>query len=311
MAFLNYHHLRYFRAVAREGSLTRAATLLNLSQSALSIQLRQLEESLGQRLFLRENRGLKLTEAGQLALDYAETIFRTGEELMSALERESPGRRQVLSVGAVATLSRNFQIEILKPLLNRPDLQLVIRSGSLRELLVQLEAHALDVVLSNLPVKRDAETGWHSHLVAEQAVSLVGKRVRGQKAFRFPEDLRTVPVVLPSLESSVRVAFDLVMEQAGIRPVIAAEVDDMAMLRLLARESHGVTLVPPVVVQDELKSGVLVERHRFYQIKKSFYAITPDRRFPNRMVRELLSARVGEFSAPKEQTQSPAGTGEN
>ena len=288
MAFLNYHHLRYFRAVAKNGGLTRAAAHLKISQSALSIQLRQLEESLGQPMFSRDHKTLKLTETGRLALEYAETIFRAGEEMMTVLQRRTTGRRQALSVGAVATLSRNFQIEWLKPLLNRPDLSLVIRSGSLRELLAQLEAHTIDLILSNLPVKRETDTGWHCHLLAEQPVSLVSRPVPGRKKFKFPEDLRATPVILPSLESNVRAAFDLVMEQAGIRPVIAAEVDDMAMLRLLARESDAVTLVPPVVVQDELKQGLLVERHRILQVKKRFYAITPTRRFPNALVQQLL-----------------------
>ncbi|MDB6034686.1 MAG: LysR family transcriptional regulator [Verrucomicrobiales bacterium] len=291
MAFLNYHHLRYFRAVANEGNLTRAAAHLRISQSALSIQLRKLEESLGHELFLRENKRLKLTESGRLVLDYAESIFRSGEEMMTVLERHSPTRQRILSVGAVATMSRNFQIELLKPFLNRPDLQLVIRSGSLRELLVQLEAHTIDVILSNLPVKREANTGWHCHLLAEQPVSLVSRPSKSRRKFKFPQDLQDASVILPSLESSVRAGFDLIMEQAGVRPIIAAEVDDMAMLRLLARESNALTLVPPVVVQDELRDGILVERHRIARIKKSFYAITPSRRFPNELVRQLVERR--------------------
>lgn len=288
MSFLNYHHLRYFRAIANEGSLTKAALHLNLSQSALSVQLRQLEESLGQPLFLREHKALVLTEAGRIALDYAESIFRAGEEMTDLLQNQSVGHRQILRVGAVATLSRNFQLGLLNPLLARPDVELVLRSGSLRDLLSQLKAHTMDLVLSNLPVRRDAETGWHSHLLDDQPVSLVGKRLRGQKRFRFPDDLRTTPIVLPSLDSNVRTAFDLLLDRLGIRPIIAAEVDDMAMLRLLARETDGVTLVPPVVVHDELESGVLVERHRIPEIHESFYAITPSRRFPNPLVRELI-----------------------
>jgi LysR family transcriptional activator of nhaA len=293
MASLNYHHLRYFWAIASERSLTRAAERLHVSQSALSIQLRKLEDSLGQTLFERENKRLVLTEAGRIALDYAESIFKTGEELLGTLQHRRAGARQVLRVGAVATLSRNFQIELLRPLLDRPDLELVVRSGSLRELLGQLQAHTIDVVLANQPVRRDAETGWHSHLLDEQPVSLVGKRRRGQKRFDFPNDLRATPVLLPSLESDIRAAFDLLLDQAGIRPLIAAEVDDMAMLRLLAREAAGVTLVPRVVVQDELRDGRLVERHRIAQIKERFYAITPSRRFPNQAVRELVSRERG------------------
>jgi LysR family transcriptional activator of nhaA len=288
MSFLNYHHLRYFRAIANEGSLTRAAERLNLSQSALSTQLRSLEENLGQPLFLRQNKSLVLTEAGRIALDYAQSIFRSGEELVDVLQNRSSGRRHVLRVGAVATLSRNFQLSLLRPLLGRSDLELIIRSGNLRDLLAQLRAHTLDVVLSTLPVRRDAETDWHSHLLDEQPVSLIGLRSRKRTRFSFPEDLRTTPLLLPSLDSNIRVAFDLMLEQFGIRPIIAGEVDDMAMLRLLAREGAGLALVPPVVVRGELDSGLLVERHRIEQIRESFYAITPSRRFPNSLLRDLL-----------------------
>ena len=288
MAFLNYHHLRYFRAVANEKNLTRAARILNISQSALSIQLRKLEESLGAKLFERQNKRLLLTETGHVTLGYAESIFRTGEELMDTLQNRSVGRRQVLRIGSVATMSRNFQMDILRPLVARSDVELVIRSGSLRELLQQLEAHTLDFVFSNLPVPRDARTRWHSHLLDQQPVSLVGRKSKKARRFKFPDELKETPLLLPGLESNLRAAFDLLMDQAGIRPIIAAEVDDMAMLRLLARESSALALVPRVVVKDELRNGTLVERYRFPQIKKNLYAITPDRRFPNPLVRELL-----------------------
>ena len=287
MAFLNFHHLRYFRAIAHEGGLTRAARRLNVSQSALSIQLRQLEDQLGHPLFTRAGKRLELTEAGRIALDYAETIFRAGDELLGTLQGHGPAQR-VLRVGSIATLSRNFQLELLRPLMGRIDIELVIRSGSMAELLVGLAARNLDVVLSNLPVPRDAASDWHSQLLAEQPVSLVSRPEAGAGPFRFPDDLRAVPVLLPSLNSSIRVAFDLLVEQAGIRPAILAEVDDMAMLRLLARESPGVTLVPPVVVQDELKAGALVERCSLPEIKETFYATALASRFPNPVLRELL-----------------------
>jgi LysR family transcriptional activator of nhaA len=288
MAFLNYHHLRYFRAVARNGVLTRAAQTLGISQSALSIQLRKLEESLGQNLFSREQKRLVLTEAGRLVLDYAETIFKTGEELMDTLQHRGARQRQVVRIGVVATMSRNFVIQTLLPLIDRPDVELVLRSGSLRELLDHLGAHTIDLILSNLPVRRDAETPWHCRLLAEQPVSLVGRKTKSTRRFQFPHDLRTTPVILPSLESNIRAPFDLLMEQAGIRPIIAAEVDDMALLRLLARNSHALALVPTVVVKDELRQGLLAERYRLPQIKKSFFAILPTRQFPNRLIAELF-----------------------
>ncbi len=119
MAELNYNHLRYFWAVAHDGNLTRTAQRLNLSQSALSVQIRNLEQRLGHALFERRGRQLHLTEAGRIALDHADSIFAAGDELIGTLKQA--GRvRQALRVGALATLSRNFQLRFLRPLLGRP-----------------------------------------------------------------------------------------------------------------------------------------------------------------------------------------------
>jgi len=288
MAFLNYHHLRYFRVIARESSLTRAARKLNLSAPALSIQLRQLEESLGHTLVERRREGLALTEAGRLALEYADTIGRAGEELMDLMQHRPRGGRQALRVGAVATLSRNFQLEFLRPALHREGVEVIVRSGGLRELLMLLHSLQVDLVLSNQPARRDAETAWHSHLLAAEPVSLVGAPAWRRKRLRFPQGFQEVPVILPSLESNMRVEFDRLMAAAGVRPLVVAEADDMAMIRLLAREGGALALVPPVVVRNEIEAGILVETHHIPQIRETFYAITPSRRFPNPLVAELV-----------------------
>ncbi len=293
MDFLNYHHLRYFRAIAGERSLRAAADKLKLSPPALSIQLKQLEAALGHKLLDRGRGGVTLTEAGRLALDYAETIFRAGEELSDVMQHGLRAGRRVVRVGVVATLSRNFQLETFRPLLGRDDVELVVRSGTLRDLLGLLHAHQVDLVLSNQAAPRDAETHWHSRLLAEEPVSLVGGVAWKRKKFRFPDDCAHVPITMPSLESSMRVAFDRLLHDANVRPVVAAEVDDMAMLRLLARESTGLSLVPQVVVRDEISRGVLVEKHRLTRIKETFYAVMPSRRFPNPLVRELVEGRAG------------------
>ncbi len=288
MANLNFNHLRYFWAVAHEGSLTRAAERLNLSQSAVSVQIQKLEQQISHALFDRVGKRLVLTEAGRIALDYADTVFEAGDELMSTLDGRPGGIRQVLRVGALTTLSRNFQLEFLRPLIGRADVELIVRSGTMRDLLAQLEAHSLDVVLSNSAAQRDARTPFRNMLLDQQPVSLVGRPRPGRPAFRFPEDLRSEPILLPSLDSDIRVGFDRLLDLAGIRPIVVAEVDDMAMLRLLAREREGVTLVPPIVVRDELQSGVLVEHCRIPQLGESFYAIMQPRRFPNVLLAELL-----------------------
>lgn len=290
MPDLNYNHLRYFWAVAHEGGLTRAAERLNLSQSALSVQIQKLEHQVGHPLFERVGRKLVLTEAGQIALDCADTVFEAGKELVSTLKGQPASSRQVLRVGALTTLSRNFQLEFLRPLVGRPDVELIVRSGTLRDLLAQLEAHALDVVLANTAAPRDARSLLRNHVLNEQPVSLVGRPRPGDRPFRFPDDLKTEPLLLPSLDSEIRVAFDRVLERAGVQPNILAQVDDMAMLRLLARERDGVTLAPSIVVRDELESGVLVEHCRIPEVMERFYAIVQKRRFPNRLLGELLRA---------------------
>ena len=288
MRDLNYNHLRYFWAVAHEGSLTRAAAQMHLSQSALSVQIQKLEHQMGHKLFERLGKKLVLTEAGQIALDYADTVFKAGDELMSTLRGQSIASRQVLRVGALTTLSRNFQIEFLRPLVGRADVDLIVRSGNMRDLLTQLEAHALDVILANSAAPRDAHSPLRNHLLNEQPVSLVGHPRPGGRKFRFPDDLHTEPVLLPSLDSEIRVGFDRLLDLAGIRPVILAEVDDMAMLRLLARERDALTLVPPIVVRDELAAGVLVEHCRVPDLTETFYAIVQKRRFPNPLLGQLL-----------------------
>ena len=289
MPSLNFNHLRYFWIIAHEGGLTRAAERLNLSQSALSIQIRKLEAQIGHALFDRVGKRLALTEAGRIALDYADTLFPAGDELLGALRGNPAARKQVLRVGALTTLSRNFQLEFVRPLIGRPDVELVVRSGVFRDLLAQLETHELDVVLANAPAGRDAASPLRHFLIDRQPVSLVGRKKPGMRKARFPDILKTTPVLLPALGSSMRSAFDRALERAGVIPTVIAEVDDMAMLRLLARESEGVTLVPPIVVRDELKSKILMEMCRVPGVTEDFYAITPRRKFPNRLLGEILA----------------------
>jgi len=289
MASLNLHHLRLFRAVASDGTLTGAARALNLSQSALSTQIKALEGALGHDLFERRGRGLILTEAGRIALDHAEAIFRTAEDLAATLSEAGRGRR-ALRVGALATLSRNFQMQFLRPLIGRPDVEVVLRSGSQAELLRGLDSLAFDVVLTNLAPPRDAATPWLVHRLAEQRVSLIGTPARLREVPRSMRDLlMQEPLILPPPETAMRAAFDVLVSRLGIVPMIAAEVEDMAMLRLLARENAGLAVIPPIVVQDELATGLLVEAAQLGDVAETLLAVTAARRFPNPLLSEVLA----------------------
>ena len=289
VADLNYNHLRYFWAVAHDETLTRAAERLNVSQSSLSVQIQKLENQLGQPLFERRQRQLVLTEAGRIALDHADAIFATGDDLISTLRRTGVARQPV-RIGALATLSRNFQIDFVRPLLGRSDVEVILRSGSFGELLGGLETHALDVVLTNQPPPADALAPFVSHRISEQPASLVGVPGMVDPVGGLVSWLTTCPLIVPTIGTSVRVGFDALVDRLGVRPQIAAEVDDMAMMRLLAREGAGLAVLPPIVVKDELAAGSLLELDRLAGITEQFVAVTIGRRFPNPLVITLLSA---------------------
>ena len=284
---LNLHHLRLFSAVAEDGTLTGAARRLNLSASALSAQVKALEGSLGHDLFERRGRGLVLTEAGRIALDHAQAIFRTAEDLSATLKGGGQKPR-ALRVGALSTLSRNLQIQFLMPVIGKPDVDVVVRSGSQKELLAGLESLALDVVLTNVAPARDEARRYLVHRVAEQAAGLIGTPERAGQGRPLVELLAREPLVLPTRETAIRAGFDVLAARLGVVPRIAAEVDDMTMIRLLAREDAGLAVIPPIVVRDELANGVLVEAGPLPGITEVFLAVTVERRFPNPLLADLL-----------------------
>jgi LysR family transcriptional activator of nhaA len=288
MRQLNFHHLHYFWVVAKEGHLTRAAKQLHVSQSALSSQIRQLQDQLGQELFTREGRSLRLTEVGHVVLEYAESIFNLGSELLSLTESGELQQLHRLRIGSVATLSRNFQENFLRPVIGESETRLVLRSASLEELLELLSIHKIDLILSNRSVVSDTSTSWRCQQIAEQSVCIVGPPGEAAKTFRFPEDLVNAKLLLPGPSSDIRSQFDALLSQMAIEINPFAEVDDMAMLRLLARDSGGLAVVPEVVVQDELENGRLEKYWVLDTIVERFYAITAKRHFELVPLKTLL-----------------------
>ncbi len=286
---LNFHHLFYFWRVAKMGHMTRAAQALHVSQSALSAQIKQLEDRLGEPLFEREKRRLLLTETGQLVLSYAENIFGLGQEMLGRLQGSSEGMTR-LRVGSVATLSRNYQENWIRPLLSDSSVTLTLESGLLHDLLDRLLQHQLDVVLANEPVPSDPQQPLHCRFLGSQTISLVGpaSQWRGQ-TLAIPQGLDGLDLALPGPRHALRAQFDALCLSAGVKTRIRAEVDDMAMLRLIARDSGWLTVVPEVVVQDELRSGLLVTVGQSTELKENFYAITTPHRYRIERLERLLA----------------------
>ncbi|MEC7378064.1 MAG: LysR substrate-binding domain-containing protein, partial [Pseudomonadota bacterium] len=202
--------------------------------------------------------------------------------------------REVLRIGAVATLSRNFQEGFLQPLLDREDLELSLQSSHIDELLRRLSAHRLDLILSNQAVQGSEQNPWRSRLIAKQPVSIIGPsgiRVEGE----FAEVLRGRSLIVPGPDNNIRQAFDQLCEYHRLRPNIAAEVDDMAMMRLLTRDTGHFAIMPPVVVRDELRSGALEDYGALPGVFEEFYAISIRRQFQTAALRELLAQPAENF----------------
>lgn len=288
LEWLNYHHLRHFWVIAREGSLTRAAAVLHVSQSTLSQQLGELEAWLEQPLFERRGRALHLTEAGRVAMEHADVIFQAGGELMDRFRLRRPQDQPVLRIGAVGPLSKNLQYDFIEPLLKDRTSRIVVEAGELNGLFQRLREHSLDLVLSNIPLRTDQEGDVFNHLLGEMPVFLAGSMQEVRARGAFPEWLRGVPLFLPTRQSHVRADFDLLLAEAEVEPTIVAEVDDMALLRLLALSGQGLALVSAIVLERELKSKLVRTIHRVPGLSEKFYAITLRRRFGNPGIEEVV-----------------------
>lgn len=295
MAKINFNHLYYFWVIAKEGNLSRAAKKLFISQSALSTQLKKLEDQLKKPLFTREGRTLQLTEAGQLTLTYADKMFTLGNELGQLLRGNLAPKRTSIKIGLNASLSRNFVENFIRPILTRDDIELVIDSGNQDELLTRLNAHQLDLILSNFKPNPDAKFAIKSQSIASQQISIVGKPLANNQTFRFPEDLSKYKLLLPGTGTEMRAAFDQICYEKEIRYNVMAEINDMPALRLLVRDSNCIALLPTVVVQDEIKNNVLAEYCKIPGLFENFYAISLKRHFEPGILKALLNRKPDEM----------------
>jgi LysR family transcriptional activator of nhaA len=291
--WLNYHHLRHFWMIARHRSMTKAAAKLKISQSTLSEQLAELEDWLGQPLFDRRGRELHLTDAGRVALEHAETIYTTGHELITRFRQSGETQQRVLRIGAVGPLSKNLQFDFIQPILADTRTKVVVVAGALDELTRQLHEHKVDLVLSNIPLRADQEQNVFNHLLGEVPVFLVGGKKLKLSPGKFPKFLKDVPLFLPSRQSDVRADFDLILANAGIEPFVHAEVDDMALLRLLALSGEGLALVSKIVVERELQSSKIKFMQRVPGLVEKYYALTVRKRFANAWLGEIVKTFRG------------------
>jgi LysR family transcriptional regulator, transcriptional activator of nhaA len=280
MEWLNYHHLRYFWTVAKEGSLKKAAETLHVSLPSISAQLGELEQALDEKLFRRSGRTKVLTDAGQVAFRYADEIFSLGHELVNAVKQRSTSQPLRLYVGVADSFPKLVTHELLKPVFAMPrPVHVICREGKLDDLLGQLGAHRLDIVLADEPGSSSTAVRTFNHPLGEVPTAFcAAARFARRLKSGFPKSLHDAPALLPSENTSLRRALETWFRKVQIRPRVVAEFEDLALMTVMAAEGSGFIALPSLVADEA------VQRYRFRVVgmaddcRIQFNAITAERR---------------------------------
>jgi len=297
MEWLNYHHLLYFWTVAREGGLAPAGKALRLSQSAISGQIRQLEENIGHSLFERRGRKLQMTETGRVVFRYAEQIFGLGREMLDVVRERPVNRPLRFVVGVSDVIPKLLVRQLLAPAFKQQHrLALVCHEDRFDRLLGSLAAHVVDVVIADGPVPPGSETPLFSHLLGESAVTLVAPtNLAGSLRKNFPASLSGAPVLLPLTGSTLRRELDMWFERNAVAPEIVAEAEDSALLKAFAADGMGAMFVPTVIAPQVSKRYDVVAVAELDDIHERFYAITAERRLAHPGVVAMRNAARTQF----------------
>ena len=288
---LNYHHLRYFHAVAKDGSLAAAAARLRISAPAISEQVRELEAALGERLFRREGRGNRLTATGEQVFSYAEEIFALGAELVSTV-KEQPGMRPLrLHAGVVDSFPKMLTVELFQPVLDAsPDTRLICQEGRLEELLEQLNAHRLDIVLADEPAFSTTHPHITNHLLGTSDVTFCARPdLAAQLQDNFPRALHATAALVPAARTPFRRALETWFRAHRVQPRVVAECDDLALLKVLAADGRGFIPLPTVAAEEAMRRYGLAPIGPARRCTVSFHALTAARHDPHPAI-ALLTA---------------------
>lgn len=298
---LNFRHLYYFWVVAKEGSLTRAAQRLDVAVQTISAQLSLLEQAVGKALLAPQGRRLVLTEAGRIALAYADQIFLLGEQMQEALASTEVERTMRLTVGISDSLPKLISSHLLEAALSLPErVKLVCYEYKYESLLGDLSVHKLDVVLTDRPVPPGTTLRVFSHLLGESETTLYGlpalaERYRGG----FPQSLNGAPLLLPTRNNAIRGRLDHWFEAHDLRPDVVGEFDDNGLLNTFGRNGMGLFPAPSALAKDVEEQFNAVPVGEMSRVREQFYAISNERKIKHPAIDAILSAFQGKvFTSP-------------
>ncbi|MBC7978509.1 MAG: LysR family transcriptional regulator [Myxococcales bacterium] len=291
MDWLNYHHLLYFFTVAREGGLAPAGKRLRLSQSALSGQIKRLEQQLDHPLFVKRGRKLEMTETGRMVYQYAEDIFGLGNELLDAVRGRGVGRVRRLKVGISDLVAKSLVRELLSPALADPTVVLTCYEDRFERLLLELANHEIDVVIAETPVPAGSGLRAFNHLLGESTLTLLAPpSLAPRLRARFPRGLDGAPVLLPLPDTVLRRELDAWFIAADVRPIVRAEAEDSALLKAFAADGMGAVFVPSVIAGAVGERYGLVTVREVPELRERYYAISAERRLTHPAVIAIRAA---------------------
>ncbi len=252
--------LRTFRAVAETLNFTRAAERLHLTQSAVSHQIKALEEELGEPLFIRAKRGVKLSQAGKTALEYVERILDDAEALR---ERVSGRERSPMGRVRVAAATQAF-VHLFAPLFesfmdSHSGIDLAFRTTvSTEQTVADILNGAADVGFASLAVS--SPNLQVTKLFEDELALVVSSEHRlAKRRAATVSDIQGEKLILFERGASIRRATDLFFDQIGMRPDLALESNDTYFIKRMVERGVGISLLPVWSVRDEVKAGKLAQ----------------------------------------------------
>ena len=302
MDWLNYHHLLYFWTVAREGGISKAAAKLRLSQPTISAQVRLLEQALGQRLLQRHGRTLVMTDVGRVVFRYADEIFGIGRELTEALRGHPAGRPLQLAVGVANAVPKLIAYRLLQPAVQGDDgAYVVCREDNAEQLTTLLATHALDVIITDTPAPPHLRVRVFNHLLGESDVAFFAPAATAARLRRrFPRSLTGAPLLVPTANAALRRALDDWFDREGLRPRLAGEFEDSALMKVFGQATGVVFPAPAAIAADVCRLYGVREIGRTAAVRERYYAISAERRLKHPAVLAITSAARDELFGPRE-----------
>lgn len=285
--WINYHHLFYFKTIAEEGSVSKAAEKLRLGQPTLSAQLKQFEESLGVQLFERQHKKLTLTEQGKIAFDYSKNIFRIGSEMYEVLHDRLKPLKPNLHIGALDSIPKQIILQLVKHAFRISACQITLSEGKSDELLRELVAHRMDLMITNfIPSGVDGK-GLYPKTIAKKNISFFAAPKFKSLRKGFPKSISAQPMILPTYDSKLRQDLDHWAKLNQVELNIVIESQDISVKKLMATHEMGLIPTTAYTVAGQVQSGELIEIGQLQGVSEELFMVTAQRKLENQIAAKL------------------------